>query len=162
MSHECFVCMNKAKNKICSTCECYAHPSCWGEYLKSSTDVFTYIYPGTVVVSTPFYAKCPQCRGDIGNVKPTTRNDTHFARRASLVTQFRNQLFAVEMAGNDEERAGILRNMFDTIAQHKDLLENEKRIKEMLQNKLRDLYDYNKWYPANLYYRKLFGQQIAS
>jgi hypothetical protein len=145
MSHDCFVCLNKAKDKICSTCECYAHPGCWGEYLKNSTDVFTYIYPGRIIVSTPFYAKCPQCRGDIGNVKPITRSDTHFARRVSLITQFRNMLFSIEMSQNNEEKEAIFSDIFETIITNKDLIKNEEKFNIMLRKKLKFLYEYDGW-----------------
>lgn len=161
MSHDCFVCLNKAKNKVCSSCECYAHPGCWGEYLKRSTDVYTYVYPERVIVSTPFYARCPQCRGDIGNVKPTTRKDTQFARRTSLITQFRNQLFAIEMAGSNEEKTILFSDIFDIVVQNKTLLKDEDRFNKMLKNKLKFLYENDGWQPANLYHHSIFGDQIS-
>lgn len=161
MSHNCFVCLNTAKNKICNTCECYAHPACWGEYLKNSTDVLTYIYPSRVVVSTPFYARCPQCRGDIGNVKPTTRADTKFARRASLVTEFRNMIFDVEMVLTVEDRSAIFTKIFEIVVRNKELLKGERKFSEMLKRKLEYLYKNDEWQNANLYHQQIFGMQIS-
>jgi hypothetical protein len=112
-------------------------------------------------MSTPFYARCPQCRGDIGNVKPITRADTHFARQVSLITQIRNQLFKVEMVETNTEKSVIFKDIFETIVHNKDLIKNEERFNTMLRKKLKFLYEHDSWKPANLYHSRIFGDQIV-
>jgi len=123
--------------------------------------VLTYIYPTRVTVSTPFYAQCPQCRGDIGNVKPTTRADTHFARQAFLFINVRNILFSIEMAQTNEEKSVLFKNIFETVVQNKHIIKDEERFKNMIRNKLKFLYENNEWTPANIYHIRIFGEQIV-
>lgn len=160
MSDYCFVCLNKSRNKICSTCKCYAHPSCWGNYLKNSTDVFTFVYHGSVIISTPFYTQCPQCRSNIGSVKSITRSDTYLARKLSLFTHIRNKLFAVDLTESKEEKETILNDIFDKILRNKVILKDEKIFNNMISTKLIDLYEKEGWKPANMYYNQIFGKQL--
>ena len=81
MHRDCFVCLNTTNNKVCTICQCYAHYHCWGKYLKNYTNVITYIYEEEILITVPLYAKCPQCSGDIANVKSVTRSDTRFGRQ---------------------------------------------------------------------------------
>lgn len=159
MTHDCFVCMNKCKIRVCSKCECYAHPGCWGEYLKNSTNVYTYVYPTAVVVGTPFYTNCPQCRGKIGNVKPITRSDTQFARRTSLLNQLRDRLFSIEMACCDDDKTVLFKQLFNIILQHQNIIKKETHLLDVIVRKLKELY-LGGWINANIYYYQLFGTRI--
>ena len=160
MSHDCFVCLSNCTNKVCTTCKCYAHARCWGSYLKNYTDVLTYIYHGRIIINTPLYTNCPQCRSKIFNVKPTTRSDTVFGRKFSLATQFRNMLFAVEITPDIDTKLSIFSNIFNIIARNKNLIRNEFQFKNIIKKKLRFLYMVKSWKPANLYHLKIFGKQI--
>ena len=159
MPHDCFVCMNKCKNKVCSNCECYAHPACWGEYLKNYTNVYTYIYPSSVVVRTPFYTNCPQCRRKIGTVKPTTRSDTQFARRTSLINQIRDKLFSIEITRYEYEKPTLFKELFNLIIENHTIVKKEARLFDMVEKKLKYLY-LQGWSNANTYYYHLFGTSI--
>jgi hypothetical protein len=162
MSNNCFVCLNKTKNKVCMTCKCYAHPGCWGEYLKNTTHVFTLMYPDRVVMSTPLYAKCPQCRGSIGTVKSITRSDTNFTRRASLIESCMNFINCIEMAELTDDKISFYRNLFNLFIDNKSILNKEVDFIQVLKSKLYELYYISKWEPANMYYYTLFGNQLES
>lgn len=160
MIHYCFVCLNKTKNKVCIVCKCYAHPKCWGEYLKNFTNIFIRIHCDKVVIGTPFYTKCPQCRGNIGNVKPITRSDTHIARRISLCSQYCKQIFRADITNSKEEKEYIFKNIFDLIIRNKQIIKKEEIFKDILREKLQFLYKNDNWKPANLYHNRIFGEQI--
>lgn len=161
MSRDCFVCLRNSKNKICTMCKCYCHPECWGKYLKNSTKIVTIIYPENVIISTPYYTTCPQCRQNIGTVKRITRADTHFARKASLITQFKNQLYMIEMSDTHEEKIILYDHIFDTILHNKNLIKSEDNFIRVLKNKLYYLYTIKKWDMANIYNIMIFGEPVS-
>ena len=100
----CFVCLEKASRKVCPKCKCYAHNKCWGEYLKNSTKTHTALLNSdTVVVFSPWSAKCPQCRGSIMNTKPITRSDTHMGRSIAMVIDYTSYLTELEKVKSLEE-----------------------------------------------------------
>lgn len=161
MTHNCFVCLNKSSNKICANCECYAHPACWGEYLKKSTDIYTIVYPTAVVMSTPLFTTCPQCRRGIGNIKPITRGDTEFARKTAVITTVRDKLFAAEMASSDNDKAKIFNDIFYLLSREKSLFRDDYTFVTMVKNKLKSLYTEQHWNAANLHHYTIFGEQIV-
>jgi hypothetical protein len=160
MSHDCFVCLSKAKNKVCTTCECYAHSRCWGKYLEETSNVLTYIYQERTIISTPFYTKCPQCRGNIRNVKTVTRSNTKFARRTCFARQLNRMLVEVETNQDNDQRELIFTNIFKIISRNKILIRGDERFKNIIRENLIFLYKEQKWKSANLYYHKIFGEQI--
>ena len=160
MSRDCFVCLNNTKNKVCTTCECYAHYSCWGKYLKNFTNVKTYISDQEMLITVPLYAKCPQCNGYIGNLKPTTRSDTRFGRQIILRLICQDMMYDAEMTQDRIKRTSIFRKMFEMIACNKILLRRAQIFKNMIRTKLLFLYDSGEWKSANFYYLKIFGKQI--
>ena len=162
MTTNCFVCLSKARNKVCTNCECYAHPGCFGEYLKHSTEVETYIFQDHVIVTTPLSAACPLCRGRITTVKPTTRSDTHFARCVTVVNTYKNLLFKLELLDDDEERDNLLSSVFDFLAENRALFKSSVDFSRMVRTKLQQLYYEENWEPANLHHRTLFGVQLTS
>ena len=159
MATTCFVCLGKSRDKVCDICECYAHPKCWGEYLQHSTEVETYIFPNHVIVSTPLSVPCPQCRGEISNVKPITRSDTRLARCAAITTAYKNILFKMEMSDDRDERENLLSSVFDVLVNNSFLFKDDNDFRKMVQSKLKALYDEG-WESANLYHRSLFGRQL--
>jgi hypothetical protein len=92
MKGDCFICLNDTRNKVCSTCNCFCHPKCWGKYVKEKTDVVTYIYPKKIMMKYHLYVKCPICKTQIGNVKPLTRSDTLFSRRSYITMIISNRI----------------------------------------------------------------------
>ena len=160
MSRDCFLCLNTTKNKVCTTCECYAHHRCWGKYLKNYTHVTTYIYEQEILITVPLYAKCPQCSGSIGNVKPITRSDTRFGRRTFLRLTCQNMFEDAEMAQDTTSRVAIFRNIFEIISQNKNLLRGGSSFKKMVKTKLIVLHCSGEWDLANFYHLKIFGKQI--
>uniref|UniRef100_A0A6C0H309 Uncharacterized protein n=1 Tax=viral metagenome TaxID=1070528 RepID=A0A6C0H309_9ZZZZ len=163
MNRDCFVCLNNTKNKVCTTCQCYAHLRCWGKYLKNFTKVTTYIYEKDILISIPLYAKCPQCSCDISNLKPVTRSDTRFGRRTFLLLRYQNMM---ELAGTIQDiskRYMIFRNMFELIAHNKNLIRCKVggiKFKNTIKTKLIYLHVSGEWKFANLYHLKIFGKQI--
>ena len=157
----CFLCLNKCTNKICPTCQCFAHPKCWGEYLQHNTDIVTYIYPTYIIISTPFNTECPQCRGDINTVKSTTRSETAFARKTAVISHYKNMLYQIELATNLEERNKLLKDTCEYFQEQKNLIRADEELTKILQEKLVQLFINYKWNDANIYYLNMFGQQLV-
>ena len=159
----CFVCLNRTQNKVCPTCSCYAHPSCWGHYLRSMCGVSIpiHIEPGFMVMEVPYSVSCPQCRTTILNVKPLTRSDTEQARYELLVTNMDSMIDQFDLSTNDQDRDDMLRDIFDTALRNKRFILQEPRLLRVINDKLKQLYDYG-WYPSNLYYYYLNSKQILS
>ena len=158
----CFVCLNKCKNKICPTCQCFAHPKCWGEYLQHSTDVITYIYPTHIIISTPFSTVCPQCKSNINTVKSTTRSETVFARKTAVISYYKNMLYHIDLATNHEERNSLLKVSWGFFQEQKNLILADKELTKILKEKLVQLYTFYDWDSANLYYFNIFGKQLVT
>jgi len=157
---DCFICLNKSTNRVCSTCKCFAHPKCWGEYLQNSTEVYTYVFPNQVVISTPLGLQCPQCRQNINNIKPITRSDTIFARSIVIVNNYNNILLAADLLSTFEEKWDIFDILFDGLLENKGLIVKEAEYLTVLSNKLKELYTLYDWKKANLYHLELIGTQI--
>jgi len=160
MPRDCFLCLDTTKNKVCTTCQCYAHHSCWGKYLNNYTNVITHIYEEEIIITVPLYAKCPQCSGSIANIKPITRSDTRFGRRTVLRVRCQHMFEAAEIPENLSIKFAIFRNIFEIIAQNKNLLRNGRSLKNMIKTKLLLLHNSSEWKFANFYYLKIFGKQI--
>lgn len=158
----CFVCLNKCKNKICPTCQCFAHPKCWGEYLQHSTDVVTYIYPTHIIISTPFNTVCPQCKSKINTVKSTTRSETAYARKTAVISTYKNMLYYIDLVENQEERNELLKISWSFFQENKNLILADEELTKILQEKLAQLYTFYDWSSANLYYFNIFGKQLVT
>ena len=156
----CFVCLNECRRKVCSRCECYAHSKCWGQYLKSSTGPRTEIAPGKVIIYTPWSAACPQCRGRIMNVKPTTRSDTILGRKIATVIDYSSFLSALDDVINQDEKYELYTSVLDAMIANKTIVRENRVLSSMLKARLRNLYIEDGWLAANLYHHGLFGMQI--
>lgn len=157
----CFVCLNKARRKVCPMCECYAHNKCWGEYLQNTTKARTAIVPGKVIVFTPWSAPCPQCRGRIMAVKPVTRSDTSLGRRVAMAIDYSSFLSALDDVRSEEERFALYTDVLDMLTANKTAVRQNNVLTSILKSRLRSLYVDEGWLAANLYYHQLFGTQIA-
>ena len=158
----CFVCLNECRRKVCPRCECYAHSKCWGQYLKSSTGPRTEIAPDRVVIYTPWSAACPQCRGRIMNVKPTTRSDTIIGRKIATIIDYTSFLTALDYEMDRDERYELYTTVLDAMITNKTVVRKNKVLSSMLKSRLRNLYTEDGWLAANIYHHNLFGVQIHS
>ncbi len=157
----CFVCLNESCRKVCSRCECYAHSKCWGQYIRSATGVRTAITSDKVIIFTPWSVECPQCRGRIMNVKPTTRSDTNLGRRVAMVIDYASFLSALDDVRSPEEKYELYTSVLDTMIANKTMVRENNVLSSMLKARLRNLYTEEGWTAANLYHHGLFGTQIA-
>ena len=160
LSRDCFVCLSKSTNKICKTCKCYAHFKCWGEYLQNTTCVVTTVYDDSVEIYTPYNSKCPQCRSNIKNVKPTTRSDTDYPRMCLFIMTYKNLLILISETKSKTKKFILYKKLFDSIIDNSKLVKNDFLFKENISQNLRSLYE-DGWKPANLYHRVIFGKQIT-
>ena len=160
-NNRCFVCLNKSCNKVCSTCKCFAHPKCWGNYLKNICGTTRPVYnePGLIIIDIPYSVSCPQCRNNIFNVKPVTRSDTKFARYELLLENLDTMIDTINNCSNIADKDDILRDIFDTVIKNKKFILHEPKLVKVFNEKLKELYMCN-WYPSNLYYYMLNSKQI--
>jgi hypothetical protein len=131
--------------------------------LKNFTKVTTYIYEKEILISIPLYAKCPQCSGNISNLKPVTRSDTRFGRRTFILLRYQNMMELADSIQDVTKRYAIFRNMFEIIARNKNLIRCRVggiKFKNTIQTKLIYLHISGEWKFANFYHLKIFGKQI--
>jgi hypothetical protein len=77
-----------------------------------------------------------------------------------MYRQVRNFLNAAELAQNNDERVAIFANIFSILGNYKNLLKEEDIFNIAVKRKLRFLYKTYGWKSANMYYYKLYGEQI--
>ena len=155
----CFLCLEKSKNRICTTCKCCAHNSCWGKYLQNSNKVKTYISEEAVIIRTAWSIKCPQCRQKMMNVKPVTRSDTKLARNISILGDYISFLEILHYVNTEEELHELYRNILDSLLSHKTLVKQNETLVTLLKLRLTNMY-MDGWMAANMYHHKFFGIQI--
>jgi len=155
----CFLCLEPSKNRICTTCKCCAHSSCWGKYLQNSNKVKTYISDDAVIIRTAWSIKCPQCRQKMMNVKPVTRSDTEFARNLAILADYILFLETIEYVNTEEELHNLYKNVLDAMISHKALVKQNEILVALLKLRLKNMY-MDGWLAANLYHHKFFGVQI--
>ena len=157
----CFVCLNPARRKVCTTCKCYAHNKCWGQYLQSVTNIRTVVDQGRILIVSPYSIRCPQCRGRLSEVRAITRSDTNLGRNVALSMNYAIFLTALDLAENDEEKHILYKEMLEIMTANKLCVRNSDQLTSLLKSKLKILYIDDDWEPANLYHHLLFGTQIA-
>jgi hypothetical protein len=128
--------------------------------LKNYTNVITYIYEEEILITVPLYAKCPQCSGDIANVKSVTRSDTRFGRQTFLRIRCQYMFAYADSTTDIVKRSAIFRNIFETISHNKNLFRSGSAFKKMIKIKLISLHNSGHWKSANFYHLKIFGKQI--
>jgi hypothetical protein len=67
---------------------------------------------------------------------------------------------AAEIPENISIKFAIFRNIFEIIAQNKNLLRGGRAFKNIIKTKLLLLHNSGEWKFANFYYLKIFGKQI--
>jgi len=125
--------------------------------LQNFTEVVTYVYIDKIVVKVPYSTPCPQCRGEILNVKPITRSDTRLGRFIAIIIDYQNM---VRLDYPVEEITGILDIVFKNLIKNKSLIKHNNIFLKKIQNTLTNLYFIENWQPANLYHQRLFGKQL--
>jgi hypothetical protein len=128
--------------------------------LKNYTNVITYIYEEEILITVPLYAKCPQCSGDIANVKSVTRSDTRFGRQTFLRIRCQYMFAYADSTADIVKRSAIFRNIFETISHNKNLFRAGSAFRKMIKIKLISLHNSGHWKSANFYHLKIFGKQI--
>lgn len=135
----CFVCLEKCNNRICNTCNCYAHHSCWGKYIKHKTINYLTISEEIIGICTPLYIDCPQCRQNINKLKPVTRSDTYIARYVIFIETFNNFLFDIHFMETKKERKDLFKNASKIITQNKNLFTKDRELKQMVKKEMQKL-----------------------
>ena len=156
----CFLCLEKSKNRICTTCTCCGHSSCWGKYLQNINKVETYITENSVIIKTAWSIKCPQCRQKIMRVKSITRSDTELARSIAILEDYISFLEIIEYVNTEDELHKLCRNVLDALLVHKILIKKNEQLVFLLKRQLSNLY-MDGWKAANMYHHKFFGIQIV-
>ena len=157
----CFVCLNPAVRKVCPRCNCYAHNKCWGQYLQHTNEINTYILPGRVVVNTAWATTCPQCRGDIMEVKSVTRSDTDLARHIAIASDYDFFLTALDNVSSQEEEFSLYQKFMEIFSNNIAIIRKDEVLSSLIKSKLRRLYEEKGWNAANLYHHQFFGSQLA-
>lgn len=161
MYDKCFMCLNNTSNKICSTCNCFCHPKCWGKYLQNITTITTIIYPNHCSIMVPYSTECPICKKDIGNVKSLTRNDTYIGRKQYFTMNIRNTLLHIKLSPDIETKEKLAKLIFNLIIDNKKMMKDcglENVVKDLLNH----LYHNKNWTPANIYHLRIFGEQLVN
>ena len=162
MPGNCFICLNETKNKICNRCECYAHPKCWGKYINKESEVVTFVSENNdVLITSPIYTRCPQCRGNIKEVKSTTRSDTYSGRKIAFIYSVYEMLIILESAQTRDDKIKTITKIFKYLLENKKLFSKEDGFKNVIRDKLKFFYYNENWKPANMFHRRLFGKPIA-
>jgi hypothetical protein len=162
MPSNCFICLDKAKNKICNRCECYAHLKCWGKYINKESETITFVSTNNdVLITSPMYTRCPQCRENIKEVKSTTRSDTYSGRRFVFMFSCKGMLVELENAQTRNDKIKITTRIFKYLLVNKNLFNKEDGFKDAIRDKLKFFYYNENWKPANMFHRRLFGKPIA-
>jgi hypothetical protein len=153
----CFICLNSCAKRVCPRCQCYAHPTCWGQYLQSTTSAETLITETNVSTIQPLYATCPQCKQNIPGIKPLTRKDTQIARYYAFKTQV---IFFAKALDEWEISPNIVGPEFTKLfKEHRGLVLDEKELCLDFHYLLLELYEMG-WKEANIHHHSFFGTQL--
>lgn len=159
MDTSCCICLDTTKNKVCRTCNCYSHPSCWGKFLKQSTKRVTVISGNSVYLVSSLHVKCPQCRQKIKTLKPLTRSDTYTSRTTwfnLIISDYVDWLNSCETI---EDKDHVHRKIVRFLVYNKNLLKNDYGLSKMVKKYLRLLYRHSRQL-ANLNYYYIYGKQL--
>jgi hypothetical protein len=137
MPGDCFVCLSESKNKICNRCECYAHLKCWGKYINKESKIFTFVSTNNdVLITSPMYIRCPQCRENIKEVKPITRSDTYSGRKIAFIYSCNGMIIELESAQIRNDKIKIITKIFNYLLENKNLFNKDDNFKDVIRDKL--------------------------
>ena len=135
----CFVCLENCNNKICPTCNCYAHHNCWSKYLKNKTKTYIEITEENISMNTPLYIQCPQCRQNINKLKPVTRSDTYIIRYVIFMEVLNNFLFSIHFMETKNQQQQMFKIISKMILENKNLFTRDRELKKLIKKTLQNL-----------------------
>ena len=157
--NNCFLCLNYSRNKVCTKCECYAHPACWGRYLKTTSVVISCVTNDGCSLMSPWSTDCPLCKRPITATKALTRSDTFYTRKKGLLIYATNMLIQVNQTEDMVGKLAIAKVFYDLIVDHRWIV-GDANINGLVKESLRTFHTNEKWKEANLYHLRIFGNQI--
>lgn len=159
MTNTCFLCLENTRNKVCVTCNCYAHPSCWGKYLQDQMNITTLVYPNHCAILSPLSVKCPICRERIKNIKSITRSDTKLSRKFAIYIKISQTIAMTRSIEDVNKKRKLVSELFNILIDNRSIVLENKNLSSDIQDKLSELYK-NGWESANLFHLQMFGEQI--
>lgn len=145
----CFICLNMCKDRVCPTCNCYAHFKCWVKYTRSTS------------TEDKSFSKCPICKIQIEYHKSVTRKDTKKERIGNEIETIKNLLLKCNTCNNLEERMEIVLTIFNYYDHNRIALNHSKALSDIVSKKLHEFYITHNWRSANFYHLRLFGTHIS-
>lgn len=159
----CFICLNPSNNKVCQTCNCYAHSSCWGKYLRhTNEDIYYLVKPKGLMLLCNYSIPCPICKTDTNQLLPLTRSRTQEFRLYSSILEVSDIISNMNNNITSHERLDNLHRLFKCFKKIKTFINSNSEISTVIKNNLRQLYHQEDWKIANQYYMELFEEQIRS
>lgn len=162
--NNCFLCLNnvsnKNKNRICSKCKCYGHTSCISKYIQNESKMYMILYSFKIILSTPYYIKCPQCRNKIYNLKPVTRSDTKFVRIYCLLKKMNYKLDDLHYENNIEEKIIKLKQLVKLAIEYKSIILDYEHINLSIKSLIKNMYINYGWFEGGFYYKLLYNENI--
>jgi len=156
----CFICLEKSRHKVCTQCECYAHPKCWGKYMSEKNKISTYmVIPNDdqelpySFINTPSYTVCPICKYKNNTTKAVTRSETQMARYITIMTGYYTSIKLTEKIENNQVRNSMYKIIFDQLFTHKFIFKEDSELTRDVLDKLENLKD--TWSCAHKYIEKL-------
>ena len=158
--NKCFVCLEKSNNKVCKSCNCYAHASCWAKYVKSKNklEVYSSLDTPDVIMLSVDKLTCPQCRKKINVNNTITRSKTNGARWLFIMKSIIDFTDEMELIQTLEDKKDLIRRIFKFVKMNKKIL-NKLDVLDFFRNQLERLYC-DGFKNVNMYYYEIFGKQI--
>lgn len=158
----CFVCLSKTTNRVCPTCQCYAHPSCWGNYLKSIDKLVILSNDDMLAMLFKNSHECPICKTELKAMPNVTRKRTEKFR---LTCAYIDMVDGIQYADEDNlcchEKSERYHTLMRTFKRAKRFIKKDQNAVKQIKQELSRLYYNEGWKPANHYHMDLFGKQIS-
>ena len=161
MRENCFICLEKTSNKVCKQCNCYAHTSCWGRYMKENGVCELVEEEDCLMLLTKNFIPCPLCRDENYCVPVTTRSKTeayrfhtNFLFAHDYYMKFKN----LDLSKN--LRFKYLDMSFKYFKNLKQFIIENEAMTQCIKIILSDTYHIDRWNNANYYHMEFFGEQI--
>lgn len=136
MNNICTICLDNCRNKVCNTCNCYAHYRCWGKYLQNKTINYAAIVEDDIFMCTPVSIECPQCRQTIINLKPVTRSDTYAIRYLSFIINLNFCLDTIYIVEDKNDKKDMFKTAIKIIKYNKNLLSKDYAFKKIVKKEM--------------------------
>jgi hypothetical protein len=127
-TNNCFVCMERTANKVCSTCNCVAHHNCWNQFINNANTVELIALDedggSTLHLKHRMYVSCPICRSKINTLGVVRRSQTKDKRLTALT--FRLNEYA--NAYDDNSPFITLDKMMHLFMKHKSIVRSDNEL----------------------------------